>query len=91
MKRRFPFKRRFRNKFNNSSCTCQKGHKHDSRGEAGYCDELRLLEKAGKIQEYETQKTFEIHVEGKKICAHRVDFYVTEKDGRKTVHEYKGI
>lgn len=64
---------------------------HDSGEEAFYCNKLRLLKKAGEIQEYESQVSFDLRdAAGKWIGRHRVDFVVTEKDGIKTVHEYKG-
>lgn len=73
------------------SCRCQSGHIHDSRGEAGYCDSLLLLQKDGTIKEYSTQVTFDLRVKGKLITRHRVDFLVIPRPGVMEVHEYKGV
>lgn len=80
-----------RGKYNNRSCTCNQNHKHDSRGEAVYCDRLALLQRAGEIMDYTIQKIFPLKVNGKKVCSHRVDFLVREKNGVICVHEYKGM
>jgi hypothetical protein len=58
--------------------------------EAGYCDELRLLVKAGEVAKYEIQHRVEIVVKGVKICNHYVDFLVFYPDGRAEFHEAKG-
>jgi hypothetical protein len=80
-----------RKKYNNRPCICNQGHKHDSRGEAVYCDNLALLKRAGEIKDYEIQKRFPLLVDGKKVCTHIADFLVTGKDGVACVHEYKGM
>ncbi|MFA5659607.1 MAG: DUF1064 domain-containing protein [Oscillospiraceae bacterium] len=87
-----PF-RNFRSnkKYGNKSCSCNQGHLHDSHGEAGYCNELALMQKAGEIKGYEIQRTFDLNVNGKKVCGHRVDFLVTNKEGKEEVHEFKGF
>jgi hypothetical protein len=79
------------NKYKNKSCTCHAGHNHDSRFEARYCDQLGLLVMAKEIKGYETQKTFDLKVNGKKICGHRVDFLVETNDDKQEVHECKGF
>jgi len=85
--------RRFlnRNKYHNITCRCWAGHGHESRGEANYCNQLNALKRAGDIKDYEIQKTFHLVVNGKTICAHRVDFVVTDNDGRRHVEEFKGF
>lgn len=88
-RRKIKFIRRV--KYNNSSCTCNQGHLHDSRGEASYCNDLELLKKAGEIKGYENQVTFDLVVNGKTICEHRVDFLVTTNSGKKEVNEFKGF
>ena len=80
-----------RKKYNNTSCKCHQGHIHDSAGEAGYCDELTLLVKAGELRSYESQVTFDLKVNGKTICQHRPDFVVTKNDGTEEIREYKGF
>lgn len=78
------------NKYHNKSCKCSQNHLHDSRGEARYCDELELQRRAGEIQVFEIQKNIALIVNGKKICTHRVDFWVINKDGKEEIREYKG-
>ncbi len=86
-----PFRHYRRHKYNARSQVCSQGHRHDSMGEAGYCDTLALLKSVGDIKSYETQVTFPLKVKGKTITTHRVDFVVVGKDGRKAVHECKGF
>ena len=80
-----------RNKYSATGCRCKKNHYHDSRGEARYCDELNLLEKAGELQEYKTQVNYDLYINDKKICRHIVDFEVINKEGKKEIHEFKGF
>lgn len=80
-----------KNKYGAKRCRCMNNHMHDSKGEAGYCNDLTLRTKAGDIAEFEIQKTFILHDKnGKRISAHRVDFVVTYFNGKKEIHEYKG-
>jgi hypothetical protein len=79
-----------KNKYGNKRCRCNLDHNHDSRGEAGYCNDLQLREKAGDLAEFETQKRFDMHgKDGRKVCSHYVDFLLTDFDGKQEVHEYK--
>jgi hypothetical protein len=80
-------------KYGNKSCRCHAGHIHDSVFEAEYCDSLALLVKAREIVSYQTQVSFDLSVNGKKICSHIVDFVVfpTEDDDKLEVHETKGF
>jgi len=65
---------------------------HDSKGEAGYCNDLALQVLSGDIMKYESQKRFELHDKnGKTISRHFVDFLVHHFDGKTEVHEYKGV
>jgi len=48
------------------------------------------MKKRKEIKDFEYEKRFDLVVRGKHIAYHKPDFYVTEKDGRKTVHETKG-
>ena len=79
-----------KNKYRNKRCRCNDGHMHDSKGEAGYCNDLALQVKAGVIEKYESQKGFDLHgKDGKKVARHYVDFLIHHFDGKKEVHEYK--
>jgi len=81
-----------RNKYHSDRCRCNQGHMHDSRGEAAYCNDLELRVKAADLAEYKTQVTFPLHgKDGKHVCNHRVDFLLTDFDGKQEVHEFKGF
>lgn len=67
------------------------GMKFDSKGEAGYCQELDWRIKAGEIQGYERQVKIPLVVNGVLICNYYADFVVTGKHGEKEIHEYKGL
>ena len=85
------YKKQYRNKYLNKSCRCHSGHQHDSRFEAGYCDELALQVKVGHIKSYEIQKQYSLDINGSHICNHIVDFVVTNKLGLIEIHETKGF
>lgn len=78
-------------KYGNKSCWCNSGHCHQSRLEAGYCNLLALLVKAGEIRSYKTQVKYELKVNGIHITNHYVDFVVETKDGKEEVRETKGM
>jgi hypothetical protein len=79
------------NKYKNKSCKCLSGHIHDSRGEARYCDTLKLALSAKQIKDYAIQKTYPLIVNGSTITRHRVDFVVTTLEDKLEVHECKGF
>ena len=89
--RYFKYYKKKRLKYNNQTCICRQNHRHDSIAEGRYCDQLELLKKAGDIKDSELQVTFDLKVNGYKICGHRVDFLVTTNYGEKEVHEWKGF
>ena len=72
------------------SCRCLSGHQHDSRGEAQYCNILLWAKKARQIKDYAIQVTFDLKVNDKLICRHRVDFLVYYKGNQREVREFKG-
>ncbi len=80
-----------KNKYGNESCRCSSGHGHDSRLEAGYCDDLKALKAAGEIKDYEIQRNYRLIVNNKIVCSHRVDFVVYPNKGPMEVHETKGF
>ena len=67
------------------------GQRFDSKGEAGYCEQLDWRIKAGDIQGYERQVKIPLKVNGVLICNYIADFVVTDKHGAKELHEYKGL
>ena len=84
------FQRKSNNKFNAKKQTYG-GMKFDSKGEAGYCQELDWRIKAGEILSYERQVKIPLIVNGVLICNYYADFVVTGKHGEKEIHEYKGL
>jgi len=64
---------------------------HDSIEEANYCDQLNLLKKCGDIQDYVGQKIYYLADRNGKACGWmKVDFVVTDANGKIAIHEYKG-
>lgn len=78
-------------KYNARTCRCNRGHIHDSIGEANYCNQLDALVKAREIKSYEIQQKYMFKVKGKHITTHIVDFVVTTNEGKEEVHEVKGF
>ena len=78
-------------KYKSKTCKCLLGHWHHSRGEAEHCNKLSLLKKTGYITEFETQKKFSFDINGKHICNHYVDFWITGNSGEQWVEEFKGM
>lgn len=66
------------------------GRKYDSKGEAGYAEQLEWRKKAGEIKEIIPQFKVSLDVEGKHICNYYVDFKVITKYDSVEFHEYKG-
>lgn len=79
------------NKYQANRSACLSGHQHASALEARYCTTLELLRRAGEIKSFETQKRFDLVVNGEKICSHYVDFWVEGLDGEWQAHETKGM
>lgn len=80
-----------KSKYKSKRCRCNQQHVHQSKGEAAYCNDLALRVLAGDLESYETQKTFPLYDKnGKKISSHRPDFLLTNFDGTREVHEFKG-
>lgn len=78
------------NKYN-AKKTNYNGMKFDSKGEAGYCEQLDWRIKAGEIMSYERQYKIPLVVNGVLIFTYYADFLVTGKHGEKEIHEYKGL
>ena len=84
-----------RHKYSAKSTVCFEGHRHPSKVEAGYCNNLRLLVKAKEIYCYEYERRFPLEVNGMTIGHHKPDFcvYKTQKDfdlDAPEIHEIKG-
>jgi len=64
--------------------------KHDSAGEADYCNTLKLLQRAGTIQSYAAQKIYWLRDRlGARHGYLRPDFIVTLNDGSVEIREFK--
>ena len=83
---------RFRkNKYNAKRSKCNLGHHHPSIIEGQYCNQLQMLKKDGAIKDFEYEKKFELRVNDVLIATHYPDFYVTNQNDEKEIHEVKGM
>jgi len=78
-----------RNKYGNKK-TVVDNIVFDSMKEAARYGELKLLEKAGKIDLLELQPKFRLEVNGEKICTYIADFQYDD-DGHTVVEDVKGV
>lgn len=78
-------------KYRSKWTKCKSNHNHQSKKEAEYCDQLYMLKRAKAIKDYNIQVKYELRVNGFLICNHYVDFEVIYNDGRKALHETKGV
>lgn len=83
-----------RNKYGARKTPCHYGHTHDSAREAKRCDELHMLQKAGKIALLQLQHQFYFEVDGKPLklkngrrAGMKVDFMYTELPSLKDIAE----
>lgn len=78
-----------RPKYNNKSVT-RDGIKFDSKREARRYADLLLLERAGEISELKLQPSFDMVINGMKVCAYVADFQYIE-NGEKVVEDVKSV
>ena len=64
------------------------GHGFDSQKESRRYQDLKLLEKAGEIQNLDLQTPFEIVINGVRVCIYRSDFTYFE-NGKLVVEDVK--
>lgn len=69
---------------------CAAGHTHDSKLEAGRCDDLHALQAAGEIDRLTMQPEFDCSVNGRRICKYVADFAYFTSDCR-IVEDVKGM
>ena len=84
-----------RHKYGAKRTVCNLGHRHPSKKEAGYCNQLNMLVKSKKIYAFEYERRFELVVNRILIGHHKPDFciYPTKEDYDEDyfeVHEVKG-
>jgi hypothetical protein len=77
-------------KYRNVKTVCPAGHKHDSKKEAARCAELHLLLKGGEISDLRQQPTFQIEVNGHRVCRYKADF-AYKQGGEQVVEDCKGF
>jgi len=69
-------------KYRNRITVCAQGEKHQSKLEAGRCDELHLLQKAGEISNLRAhpQVTYRLEVNGMPIARYVTDFVYAQQE-----------
>ena len=80
------------NKYHNRKVITSDGIEHDSQREANRWCELKLLERAGQIQDLQRQVKFELipKQQGERAVNYIADFVYTE-NGKKVVEDTKGM
>lgn len=80
------------NKYHNRKVITSDGIEHDSQREANRWCELKLLERAGQIQDLQRQVKFELipKQQGERAVNYIADFTYTE-NGKKVVEDTKGM
>lgn len=79
-----------RSKYRAIKTHCSNSHLHDSRLEAGRCDDLHALQAAGQIERLTLQPEFICAVDGRLICKYVGDFAYFVADCR-IVEDVKGM
>lgn len=80
-----------RNKYGNTRVVVD-GIKFDSKKEARRYQELKIMVKAGLINQLELQPKFDLIVNGKKCGFYKADFQYVELDqGKQIVEDVKGM
>lgn len=69
---------------------CANGHTHDSKLEAGRCDQLHEMEENGEIMRLELQPKFPVWINGEKVCTYIADFAWFVSDCR-VIEDVKGM
>ena len=88
-----------KNKYGAKKTGCLHGHTHDSAREAKRCNELHLLQMAGKIAGLRTQPEYWFVLDGKELkhpngrrCGLKPDFdYLDNDTGRLIAEDSKGM
>lgn len=72
--------------------TAVDGITFDSKKEARYYSDLKLLERAGEVTDVELQKPFVITINGVLVCTYRADFcFYDTREKRPRVVDVKGM
>lgn len=86
------------NKYGAKKTTCRAGHSHASKKEAGRCDQLHLLQRAGEIESLKIQPAFSFTVNGVELkhdngrrAGYTADFsYIDRREAVEVVEDTKG-
>lgn len=85
-----------RNKYNARKTPCAQGHTHDSGREAKRCNDLHMLQRAGKISDLKIQQQFRFSIDGRAVklknghhAGIKVDF-VYRENGQDIAEDSKG-
>lgn len=65
------------------------GHRFASKLEGNRYAELKLLERAGEIRELRLHPSYQLVVDGQKVCAYVADFAYLDKTGRPVTEDTK--
>lgn len=79
-----------KSKYRNQKVTYN-GFEYDSKKEAKRAADLDLLIKAGEVESWERQPSFDFVLNGQKICTYIADFRVTYPDGAVEIEDVKGV
>jgi len=79
-----------RNKFGAKSYTDADGTFHASKAEGTRWHELKLLHRSGRITNLIHQPSFDLIVNGVKICSYRADAEYLDADGKRVIEDTKG-
>ena len=77
------------NKFN-AKKTEYNGNVYDSKKEADFARDLDLLIRAREVLGYKTQVDYPVFINNKKVFSYKLDFEITDKDGRVRLVDIKG-
>ena len=77
-------------KYKNKWCTCDQGHNHQSRVEAGRCNSLATMKRGGAIKDFKSQVKYDLKCNGEHVTNHIIDFEVYPTKGPKWVEDVKG-
>lgn len=63
----------------------------DSKKEAARYSELKMLQRTGYISELKVQPSYDLRVNGVKVCTYIADFAYKDQQGRDVVEDVKGL
>lgn len=78
-----------RRKFGNTKTTVG-SHTFDSKKEARRYSDLFILQQRGEISELTLQPSYDLIVNGHKVCSYKADFRYLDKTGRVRIEDVKG-